>query len=1711
MPTPLFLRRIAVPALLSAVAFAAAGSASAAPVINEIMYRPGTGYPEDTSLEFIEIHNPDATAVDLSGWALRTGVDYVLPSGTTLAAGGYLVVAANPTALVAAHSGLSSSLVVGPWETGDKLSNNGEDVTLSSPDGAGGFDRVDRVTYADEGDWATRTRDSLGGWSWITQSNGGGCSLERRNPLLAVDSGQNWGASTAVGGTPGAANTLRVSNVAPLISSVKHSPAVPKSTEVVTISCQLADESAVSSLSATLWWRDATSTSPGAFQSVAMTNEGTGRFSATLAAKTALAIVEFYVSASDGSLTRTWPAPNSEGQTTNCAYQVDNEVITGTAPAYRLILTAAENAAFTSASTSSDRTFALTLVATHGDDTTIRYRSEMRMRGNSSRNYTIKPLRVNMPHDDRWDGVSSFLIGPRGAPLQFLAHKLQRAAGLVAADAMPIEVRRQGVEYAVTSGSTADYGRLCRVEDFNSDYASNHFPEAVSAQIYRKISITNWSSLYTAPTTPDGTYSGWDKQTDSAANDWSDVVNFTTVWQNLSASHFTGATAGNVASGTWNGVAFTDAELATLSTVVDLDYLARWLAVMTIMPNAEENISNGEDDDYAAVFVNNGTNTRMYLVPHDMDTTFGSGESTKAYNFITLYDASEAGSAGMTGAVAMEPLQPLLGTTSQAGNAAFRAKYLTAIRELFGSFCDADTSSNSYPPFYQFVDNHLADWMPATNSTALAARTAIKTFMTNRQAYLLGLIGSAKITPTAATTGAGTLTSAPSGTVRLNEILALNTSAYAVSSAYPDLVELYNSGATAVSLAGYTLYDGEAHTYTFPSGTTLAAGAYLLLTSDTLGFALDTDGDTVTLADASAAVLDTVTFGPQLADKSISRLSTSANTWGLTTPTPAAANGAALTLGTSTTYASALRLNEWAGNIDFRLTADFVEIYNPSAVIVPLGGLVITDNIATYPTRYTFPALSYIAASGFTAVESDLLGFGLNAYSDDLWLVGANAAVIDRADISAQFADYSTGRATDGGTTWANFALPTPGLSNATAAPTAYTNLRDYLRITEVMYAPTGGGDYEYVELQNISSTVTLDLSGVRFTSGIDYTFASGATLAPGAYVVVCKKRSTYLARYTSTAAVNALAAGSFSGALDNSGEEIALTLPFPYLINVLRFTYSPDWYPTTASASTGYSLTIRDAVTTAARSWGDSVNWAPSAVQYGSPGAGDPPSITSALAATGIVGDAFSYKIVATKSPTSYSAAGLPAGLLIDTATGLISGTPTAAGTSSVTIGAANATASSTATLTLTVAAHGSLDHFTWEYLPASAYAGKNFPVLVSARDAGGRLVQTFAGTSAISAARVNSAVSPVLITELTDEGEDQFELQNVSSSTVNTTGWFAIIGDSTTTVASRNTATYSLPASMASGALLRVSESASTGRVYFGNAIAWTNTTPRGWVMLFDSTNTLRDFVAFGWTATELASLSLTVNSTTVAPLSLGQWSGAGLVAGTRGTVANTPDSWRRTGASDGNTSANWTWSYNAASFGTANTGLTLPFATSVALTTTPTTASFAAGEFLGYLAVATAADDAILTSTYATTYVGNSAAIDILSATDTDADGIPDAWETAHGLTVGSSTNDATLDSDGDGQSNQAEFLAGTDPQSSASVFAITTTALSTASGSPALTVAWSGVAGHYYEVRTSPDLVTWTTATYVLATADGAKSVELPTAGAERFFARVVLVP
>ena len=79
-------------------------------------------------------------------------------------------------------------------------------------------------------------------------------------------------------------------------------------------------------------------------------------------------------------------------------------------------------------------------------------------------------------------------------------------------------------------------------------------------------------------------------------------------------------------------------------------------------------------------------------------------------------------------------------------------------------------------------------------------------------------------------------------------------------------------------------------------------------------------------------------------------------------------------------------------------------------------------------------------------------------------------------------------------------------------------------------------------------------------------------------------------------------------------------------------------------------------------------------------------PVITSPSTAHGTTGTPFSYQITATKGPTRYGASGLPSWAGINTSTGAITGTPTATGTSNITLSATNAAGTGTSPLTITI-----------------------------------------------------------------------------------------------------------------------------------------------------------------------------------------------------------------------------------------------------------------------------------------------------------------------------------------------------------------------------------------------------------------------------------------
>ena len=156
-------------------------------------------------------------------------------------------------------------------------------------------------------------------------------------------------------------------------------------------------------------------------------------------------------------------------------------------------------------------------------------------------------------------------------------------------------------------------------------------------------------------------------------------------------------------------------------------------------------------------------------------------------------------------------------------------------------------------------------------------------------------------------------------------------------------------------------------------------------------------------------------------------------------------------------------------------------------------------------------------------------------------------------------------------------------------------NLLANLRITEVMYDPINGNNYEFIELRNISASATLDLTGVRLTSGVDFVFPA-ASLAPRAYVLVVRNQPAFESIYGNTLNI----AGSFTGKLANEGDRIVLQLPDPWITAIQIFTYRGWWYAQADGG--GGSLEIQDA-RISRRAWDERDAWRASGVNGGSPG----------------------------------------------------------------------------------------------------------------------------------------------------------------------------------------------------------------------------------------------------------------------------------------------------------------------------------------------------------------------------------------------------------------------------------------------------------------------------------------------------------------------------
>jgi inhibitor of cysteine peptidase len=146
--------------------------------INEIMYNPpGT----DADLEWIELYNNDAEAVNISDWT----VDNNPISDNVMQPGDYVVLARNKTAFDAYYGTLSCPVI----DVTFVLANSGDTIVLCNITGA----EVDNVTYnaswGADGNGKTLERTVTGGWAESLADGGTPC---KRNSVTIVIPFSSW-------------------------------------------------------------------------------------------------------------------------------------------------------------------------------------------------------------------------------------------------------------------------------------------------------------------------------------------------------------------------------------------------------------------------------------------------------------------------------------------------------------------------------------------------------------------------------------------------------------------------------------------------------------------------------------------------------------------------------------------------------------------------------------------------------------------------------------------------------------------------------------------------------------------------------------------------------------------------------------------------------------------------------------------------------------------------------------------------------------------------------------------------------------------------------------------------------------------------------------------------------------------------------------------------------------------------------------------------------------------------------------------------------------------------------------------------------------------------------------------------------------------------------------------------------------------------------
>lgn len=328
----------------------------------------------------------------------------------------------------------------------------------------------------------------------------------------------------------------------------------------------------------------------------------------------------------------------------------------------------------------------------------------------------------------------------------------------------------------------------------------------------------------------------------------------------------------------------------------------------------------------------------------------------------------------------------------------------------------------------------------------------------------------------------------------------------------------------------------------------------------------------------------------------------------------------------------------------------------------------------------TSPTSGVANTYSFTATDqADSYELNISEISTGGWSEGAETSptpeVIDNTDSSYDL--LSSSNSSDGSR---SFHLATPAFGSGDSfvidrdivATSGSQILFDYRRLfmhpdtkLRVELSTDGGSSF---------STVS-SIDGVSEGSSADWdpTFVSEAINVPIAF----QNKNIRLRFRLEPTGSTFLGSGSNNGvyidqvSVSNSSELIGSTQE-SIDGSASDFTFNPP------SSGQTYRLSMRPVLGGQTLAFGPALDVTSSAVPA--------PVITSSSTADGAQGESFSYSIQANNSPTSYNATGLPAGAMVNTVTGEITGQLVPGTYTGITVSATNASGTGSASLTINI-----------------------------------------------------------------------------------------------------------------------------------------------------------------------------------------------------------------------------------------------------------------------------------------------------------------------------------------------------------------------------------------------------------------------------------------